>query len=278
VNVVIVAKVRATAKAGRGGELQKTLDAARRKTGAYRGHEKLTDGSTYLFVMNWEHRAGLDRQRSGAESAVLLELMTALPHLCERTEIELHTVSDTDRGGGAPHRPSSAEGVELRKPVPDQEEAARRVESYIRAHLGENLSVSDLAAVAGVSSRTLFRSFRELRGRSPRQSLEDARLERARLYLLHGGDGDSVTRSASDSGFTHLGRFSGLYKKKYGETPSETLRRSRLLRQDADPRSRTATRTVSSDSTLESSGNYLPKGREAQAWRNSDIHHGISEA
>ena len=35
----------------------------------------------------------------------------------------------------------------------------------------------------------------------------------------------SVSNIAIDCGFTHLGRFSVAYKRRYGESPSDTLRR-----------------------------------------------------
>jgi AraC-like DNA-binding protein len=222
--------------------------------------------------------------------------MAALPSLCDRTEIQLHTVSDAERRGAATptegrrvtsHPPltlrrfsKGQDALQLQNPVPGEEQIVRRVESYIRANANENLVVADLAAAASVSSRTLFRNFRRLRGRSPRQVLEQARLERARLHLLHGGPEDRVTRVASDSGFTHLGRFSGLYKGKYGETPSETLRQSRLRIQGANPRPRNATRNLSSDEhhsgsvaahvQSESSGNRHPNGWKGPVWLDSD--------
>jgi transcriptional regulator GlxA family with amidase domain len=34
-----------------------------------------------------------------------------------------------------------------------------------------------------------------------------------------------VTEAAAEAGFTHLGRLSGLYRKHFGERPSETLSR-----------------------------------------------------
>ncbi len=35
----------------------------------------------------------------------------------------------------------------------------------------------------------------------------------------------AVTRAATDTGFNHLGRLAGDYRKLFGETPSETLHR-----------------------------------------------------
>ncbi len=40
--------------------------------------------------------------------------------------------------------------------------------------------------------------------------------------------GTTVTMVALDCGLAHLGRFSQEYSRKFGEAPSETLRRARL--------------------------------------------------
>lgn len=81
-----------------------------------------------------------------------------------------------------------------------------------------------LARLAGVSVRTLQEGFQRFRGRTPSQISRDLRLDRARTALLD-GDGDNVTAVALDSGFSHLGRFAQSYAERFGETPSQTIRR-----------------------------------------------------
>ena len=57
--------------------------------------------------------------------------------------------------------------------------------------------------------------------------LTEQRLHRAHEKLLKARLADSVTNIALDCGFNHLGRFSQLYRKRFGERPSETLRKNR---------------------------------------------------
>ena len=57
--------------------------------------------------------------------------------------------------------------------------------------------------------------------------LRQARLARARRDLLEGLPGTTVTQTALQWGFQHLGRFSGEYARRFGESPSDTLRRAR---------------------------------------------------
>jgi AraC-like DNA-binding protein len=55
------------------------------------------------------------------------------------------------------------------------------------------------------------------------QWLRDRRLAAARLRLLQAEPEDTVTTIALRSGFTQLGRFAIAYRKRYGESPRETL-------------------------------------------------------
>jgi AraC-like DNA-binding protein len=52
-------------------------------------------------------------------------------------------------------------------------------------------------------------------------------MERAHLDLQHAQPGDtSVAALAARWGFTHLGRFAVEYRRRYGHSPSQTLRTS----------------------------------------------------
>jgi transcriptional regulator GlxA family with amidase domain len=51
-----------------------------------------------------------------------------------------------------------------------------------------------------------------------------ARLERARQDLVSAPPGAQVTDIALRWGFNHVGRFSTAYRKRYGESPLQTLR------------------------------------------------------
>jgi len=57
--------------------------------------------------------------------------------------------------------------------------------------------------------------------------LRRARLDQARADLEAPGRNTSVTIVAYDCGFSHLGRFAQEYARRFGESPSETLRRAR---------------------------------------------------
>jgi AraC-like DNA-binding protein/tetratricopeptide (TPR) repeat protein len=105
----------------------------------------------------------------------------------------------------------------------------RRGIDAMRANVERNWNAVDLAAVAGVSSRTLQRQFRSFLGKVPRAVLRDVRLECARRELLQGPPDTKVMDVALRCGFPHFGRFSSEYRRRYSETPSQTLKRQAVF-------------------------------------------------
>ncbi len=107
--------------------------------------------------------------------------------------------------------------------------AVRRALDAMRANVGCDWSVTELAGVAGVSSRTLQRQFRIFLGKAPRAALRDIRFDSARRELLRGLPDAKVTDVALRHGLAHCGRFSVEYRRRYGETPSQTLKRQAVF-------------------------------------------------
>jgi AraC-like DNA-binding protein len=111
------------------------------------------------------------------------------------------------------------------------EQAGRRVVrealDYIEAHLRDKVTMADIARGVHMSIRAVQQGFREELGTTPMLHLRDRRLERARADLTDGmpSDGVTVTEIAERWGFHHLGGFAVLYRRRWGESPSETLRR-----------------------------------------------------
>jgi transcriptional regulator GlxA family with amidase domain len=102
----------------------------------------------------------------------------------------------------------------------------RQAEDWIDANLSNAISVDDIAAVVGVTTRALQTAFRRVRGYSPSNAILRRRLERSRAALAAAGHDDTVTKIATDLGFFELGRFAVRYRQEFGEKPSETLARS----------------------------------------------------
>ncbi|ARQ01209.1 hypothetical protein CAK95_20490 [Pseudorhodoplanes sinuspersici] len=107
----------------------------------------------------------------------------------------------------------------------------KRVEDFLNAHPDREVSVSELAEIAGVSLRSLQDGFRRFRNMTLTDAIRDARLAYWRRLLEAPPAGAGVGALAIAAGLTHLGRAAALYAKRYGETPSDTLRRHRRSRQ-----------------------------------------------
>ncbi len=103
--------------------------------------------------------------------------------------------------------------------------AVRKCEDFLQAHAEEEITIGALAKAIGVSVRSLQRTFQQNTGTTPMRRLKEIRLEKARKRLLDASDGAGVTQIALGLGFSHLGAFGVDYKARYGEKPSETLRR-----------------------------------------------------
>jgi AraC-like DNA-binding protein len=103
--------------------------------------------------------------------------------------------------------------------------SVRRVLRAMRADPARAFSLDDLAVIAGISARSLQRQFRASLGQTPIEALRTIRLERARRGLLLAARGQTISDIALCCGSSHLGRFSIEYRRLYGETPSQTLRR-----------------------------------------------------
>jgi AraC-like DNA-binding protein len=104
-------------------------------------------------------------------------------------------------------------------------ERALLVEEWIDAHLHEAITLGRLCEVAGVGGRCLQKTFLERRGSTPIQYVINRRLEAARRSLLGAVGAVEVTSVAMACGFSHMGRFSTMYRQRFGESPSRTLRR-----------------------------------------------------
>jgi AraC-like DNA-binding protein len=97
----------------------------------------------------------------------------------------------------------------------------REVMEFIDEHPEAENTTADLAALAGVSARTLQAGFRDVVGMSPTAYLRGVRLDRVHLDLISGVSG-SVTGAAARWGFFHPGRFARQYRDRFGVLPSET--------------------------------------------------------
>lgn len=126
---------------------------------------------------------------------------------------------------GQPHNHSVA--LDVPRGSSGARSVARAVE-LLRADLVRPWTVGALASAVPTSVRSLQEAFRRELDTTPMTYLRRLRMERAREDLIAGGPrGVSVSEVAVRWGFLHVSRFAGSYADRFGELPSDTLRRTR---------------------------------------------------
>jgi len=94
----------------------------------------------------------------------------------------------------------------------------KRVLDFIAANLAENISLSQLAAIADMSPHYFSQLFKQSTGRAPHQYVLLKRIERAKEQLCNRRR--SVTDAALEAGFQNPSHFARVFQQFEGTTPS----------------------------------------------------------
>jgi AraC family transcriptional regulator len=161
-----------------------------------REHLELRDGRIQHIVRALE----LDAEEgcpSGALYGESLGLALAV-HLARTYSIRRLTLRDY-KGGMAP-------------------KVLRRVVDYIESHLDDDLRLSALAAVAGLSPHRFAHNFKMTTGLSPHRYVTEQKIARAKSLLRESAM--SVTEIGHALGYAQPSRFSTVFNRWAGTTPS----------------------------------------------------------
>jgi len=160
--------------------------------------------SAYFQMLNSEiaHAA---REPDAADPLFLAETESILlRHL-----LEWH--SDADRG--------DLKALERARRIPPlRSTVLRRVQDYIEIHLGEDIHLAQLAAVACMSEDHFLRSFRAACGTTPYQYVIEKRVEKARQLLAD--TRIPIGQIARDCGFKNAPQLSLRFRAATGVSPS----------------------------------------------------------
>jgi transcriptional regulator GlxA family with amidase domain len=118
--------------------------------------------------------------------------------------------------------PLEREGGQAQFIVHDQPPVPRGAElepllTWLETNAGEDMTLADIAARAGMSTRTLNRRFREQTGTTPLQWLHRARVRRAQYLLEH--TTHPVDRIAGEAGFGSPTAFRERFRRVVGTSP-----------------------------------------------------------
>src|SRR5215472_3444114 len=124
--------------------------------------------------------------------------------------------------------PHNYSGMLLRRQKPVAPRDVKRAIDYMESNLTSPIGLPEITAAAGVPGRTLLEHFKRYKGISPVSYLRRARFAKVREALRSAEPEENVTGIAMELGFSHMGRFSVEYRRRFGESPSETLRQCRV--------------------------------------------------
>lgn len=97
---------------------------------------------------------------------------------------------------------------------------------YVEANLALRFTLSDMARISGLSTRSLQYAFLYHYQCSPMHWVMKLRLSKIRQRLLHGQPGDTVAAIARAHGFASASAFSAHYLREFDELPSTTRLRA----------------------------------------------------
>jgi AraC-like DNA-binding protein len=146
-------------------------------------------------------------------AAAMRQLHLALAEPAPRLEREsrlLTVLVAVVRRHAAERPPARATGAEPR--------AVTWAREFLEANADEDVSLAQLAAVAGLSPFHLARVFREAIGLPPHTYLDQVRVERAKGLLAAGLP---IARAAADVGFADQSHLSRRFKRLVGVTPGQ---------------------------------------------------------
>lgn len=98
-----------------------------------------------------------------------------------------------------------------------------RALTYVREHLGEPISIDELARRAGMSRAVFYRRFKAATCMSPLQFIKAMRLSHAAMQIVAGR---TVSEAARCVGYRSASQFSREFRRHFGASPKQWARRA----------------------------------------------------
>ncbi len=134
----------------------------------------------------------------------------------------LRLLKNDDEAGVAERRRLLGDSVHARFRGGLAGSVLRRIRVYIDAHIGEHISLDDLARQAGVSRFHFARQFRLSTGESPMGYLRRVRIERSKSILQ--SRETTIAEVAATLGFSDQSHFTRTFGRLVGVSPGSFAR------------------------------------------------------
>lgn len=119
----------------------------------------------------------------------------------------------------AAYRHTGAKPRRRRSTSKDHAERAEAAKAYIANHLGENITLADIAAAANASPFNFARLFHQQTGMPVHRYLTRLRLRTSLERIAE--PGADLTSIALDLGFSSHSHFTDVFRREFGKTPSD---------------------------------------------------------
>ena len=182
-----------------------------------------------LITAKHENDTQLKAMKYGADGYIAkpftMELLMAkIDNMLERRKNLLSSLSSAAAGGEARGK---VEFVPQEIVITDRDE---QLISKVMTWLEENVSdaevtVEQLASYVGMGRTSMYNKIKGLTGKSPVELILDFRMEKATYYLKSGQY--SVSETSYKVGFSDPGYFSRSFKKHFGMTPADYIKRNK---------------------------------------------------
>lgn len=123
-------------------------------------------------------------------------------------------------------KPAANDGPVGRAAGPSREALINLIRSYVLAHIQRPIAVAELVAVTGVSASTLRRAVEAEAGAHLVQFITDIKLDQARAWLSTNRESRAVAKIAAVLGFVSTNAFGRSYRRRFGESATETRKRA----------------------------------------------------
>ncbi len=134
----------------------------------------------------------------------------------------LHLLKDDGDPSPGQRRRRLGDSVHSRFPSGLAASVLRRIRAYIDAHIGEHISLDDLARQAGISRFHFARQFRLTTGESPMGYLRRVRIERSKSILQ--SRETTIAEIAATLGFSDQSHFTRTFGRLVGVSPGSFAR------------------------------------------------------
>ena len=107
------------------------------------------------------------------------------------------------------------------------EQLIKKVMEWLEDNISDpDVTVDQLATYVGMGRTSMYNKIKGLTGKSPVEIIQEFRMDRATHYLKSGQF--SISETSYKVGFSDPGYFTRSFKKHFGMTPAEYVRRNKL--------------------------------------------------